>query len=84
MDARFIMTDSSGVQEKTMILGIQYLILCDSTERLLIVSEGTNILVSNDRDRTINEAFEILNVMVKGEIYPISGTTRLQRKLSVS
>jgi UDP-N-acetylglucosamine 2-epimerase (non-hydrolysing) len=61
MDARFVMTDSGGIQEETTALGIPCLTLRDSTERPVTVSEGTNILVSDDRDKLINEAIKILD-----------------------
>jgi UDP-N-acetylglucosamine 2-epimerase (non-hydrolysing) len=60
MDARFVMTDSGGVQEETTALGIPCLTLRDSTERPVTVSEGTNIVVADNRDRLIEEVDNIL------------------------
>lgn len=43
--ARFVLTDSGGVQEETSYLGIPCLTLRDNTERPVTVSEGSNCLV---------------------------------------
>ena len=51
--ARFILTDSGGVQEETTFLGIPCVTLRDTTERPLTVTEGTNILARPD---TIHQA----------------------------
>lgn len=44
-EARFVITDSGGVQEETTALGIPCLTVRDSTERPVTVQQGTNILV---------------------------------------
>jgi UDP-N-acetylglucosamine 2-epimerase (non-hydrolysing) len=61
MDARFVMTDSGGIQEETTALGVPCLTLRNSTERPVTVTEGTNILVADDRDRLLAEALKILD-----------------------
>ena len=43
--ARFVLTDSGGIQEETTYLGIPCLTLRDNTERPITVSEGSNRLV---------------------------------------
>jgi len=43
--ARFVLTDSGGVQEETTYLGIPCLTLRDTTERPITVTEGSNRLV---------------------------------------
>lgn len=50
--ARFVMTDSGGIQEETTALGIPCLTLRDNTERPATVTHGSNKLVGTDR-RTI-------------------------------
>lgn len=45
-DARFLLTDSGGVQEESTYLGVPCLTLRDSTERPVTVKEGSNRLVS--------------------------------------
>ena len=60
MSAKFVLTDSGGVQEETTVLGIPCLTLRRNTERPVTVYEGTNIVVGDDRDRIIKEIDNIL------------------------
>ena len=43
--ARFVLTDSGGIQEETTYLGIPCLTLRENTERPITVSQGSNRLV---------------------------------------
>jgi UDP-N-acetylglucosamine 2-epimerase (non-hydrolysing) len=43
--ARFVLTDSGGIQEETSVLGIPCLTLRPNTERPVTVSQGTNTVV---------------------------------------
>ncbi len=43
-DARFVLTDSGGIQEETTALDIPCITLRNTTERPITVKEGTNIL----------------------------------------
>src|SRR5262249_21277099 len=43
--ARFVLTDSGGIQEETTYLGIPCLTLRDNTERPVTVTDGSNRLV---------------------------------------
>lgn len=61
VSARFIMTDSGGIQEETTALNIPCLTLRDTTERPETISQGTNTLVWNDTKRIVDEALNILN-----------------------
>lgn len=45
-DAKFILTDSGGIQEETTYLGIPCLTLRSTTERPITLTEGTNELVT--------------------------------------
>jgi len=54
-EARFVLTDSGGVQEETTALGVPCVTLRDSTERPVTVEEGTNVLAAIGR-REIAEA----------------------------
>jgi UDP-N-acetylglucosamine 2-epimerase (non-hydrolysing) len=55
------MTDSRGIQEETTVLGIPCLTLRETTERPITISQGTNVLVWNDTQKIIDEAFKILD-----------------------
>jgi UDP-N-acetylglucosamine 2-epimerase (non-hydrolysing) len=44
-EARFVTTDSGGVQEETSWLGVRCFTLRDSTERPITVTRGTNTLI---------------------------------------
>jgi len=54
--ARFVMTDSGGIQEETTYLGVPCLTLRNNTERPSTVEQGTNVLVGLDPDRIIAAA----------------------------
>ena len=60
--AKFIMTDSGGIQEESTVLGQPCLTLRDSTERPITLSQGTNKLVHNDTKKIIHEALKILDI----------------------
>ncbi|MBX7187689.1 MAG: UDP-N-acetylglucosamine 2-epimerase (non-hydrolyzing) [Vicinamibacteria bacterium] len=47
-EARFVITDSGGVQEETTFLGVPCLTLRTTTERPVTVTEGSNTLVGDD------------------------------------
>jgi len=59
--SKFVMTDSGGIQEETTVLGIPCLTLRDTTERPITISQGTNVLVWNDTQKIIDEAFKIID-----------------------
>jgi UDP-N-acetylglucosamine 2-epimerase (non-hydrolysing) len=46
-EAKFVLTDSGGVQEETTALGVPCLTVRDNTERPITVDEGTNTLVGS-------------------------------------
>jgi len=48
MDARFVLTDSGGIQEETTVLGVPCLTLRENTERPITVSQGSNRIVGRD------------------------------------
>ena len=60
MKARFIMTDSGGIQEEATILGVPCLTLRETTERPVTVTQGTNVVVGNDENRIVKEVLKIL------------------------
>ena len=61
MNARFVMTDSGGIQEETTVLDIPCLTLRNTTERPITIDRGTNTLVWNDTQKIIEEASKILD-----------------------
>jgi UDP-N-acetylglucosamine 2-epimerase (non-hydrolysing) len=60
-DARFVMTDSGGIQEEASALDVPCLTLRDNTERPVTVARGTNRLVGTDPKRILREASRILD-----------------------
>jgi UDP-N-acetylglucosamine 2-epimerase (non-hydrolysing) len=64
-DAKFVLTDSGGLQEETTALGVPCITLRESTERPITVSEGTNILSPLDKAFVVSEVDKIL--MGKGK-----------------
>ena len=60
INSKFVLTDSGGIQEETTALGIPCLTLRNNTERPITISEGTNIIVGNSRDKIISESMKII------------------------
>ena len=50
-DARYVLTDSGGIQEETSYLGVPCLTLRHNTERPVTATHGTNTVVGDDLDR---------------------------------
>jgi UDP-N-acetylglucosamine 2-epimerase (non-hydrolysing) len=59
-NARFVMTDSGGIQEETSVLGVPCLTLRENTERPITVSQGTSTLVGNSPEQIQEYAHNIL------------------------
>lgn len=59
--ARFVLTDSGGIQEETTALGVPCLTLRANTERPITISEGTNRLLGTDPASIVPAAFGILD-----------------------
>ncbi len=64
-DARFVLTDSGGVQEETTVLGVPCLTLRENTERPVTVTQGTNLVVGRDPDTIRTEVRKILGGSAK-------------------
>ncbi|HET7904687.1 MAG TPA: UDP-N-acetylglucosamine 2-epimerase (non-hydrolyzing) [Candidatus Eisenbacteria bacterium] len=58
--ARFVLTDSGGIQEETTALGVPCLTLRANTERPITITEGTNRLIGDDPDAILPAAESIL------------------------
>ena len=54
-NARFVITDSGGIQEETTFLGVPCYTLRSNTERPVTMSHGTNTLVGDDVDALLSE-----------------------------
>jgi UDP-N-acetylglucosamine 2-epimerase (non-hydrolysing) len=59
-NARFVLTDSGGIQEETTILGVPCFTLRDNTERPVTITHGTNTLTGPEPARIL-EAFSQLD-----------------------
>jgi UDP-N-acetylglucosamine 2-epimerase (non-hydrolysing) len=65
MNAKFLLTDSGGLQEESTYFGIPCLTLRENTERPITITEGTNKLVKLDTEEIIRESMEIIEGRVK-------------------
>jgi len=70
MNAKFVLTDSGGMQEETTVLDVPCLTMRDTTERPETIEEGTNKLVGCDTALIVTESEKILNGKFKTGIYP--------------
>ena len=59
-NARFVLTDSGGIQEETTILGVPCLTLRENTERPVTITHGTNTLTGSNPENIL-KAFSQLN-----------------------
>ncbi|HOE90697.1 MAG TPA: UDP-N-acetylglucosamine 2-epimerase (non-hydrolyzing) [Candidatus Cloacimonadota bacterium] len=60
MNAKFILTDSGGIQEESTYFGVPCLTLRENTERPITITEGTNQLVELKTETIIEKADEII------------------------
>ena len=60
-EARFVLTDSGGIQEETTFLGIPCLTARANTERPITVTHGTNLLVGTDPAAIVGAVRRILD-----------------------
>jgi UDP-N-acetylglucosamine 2-epimerase (non-hydrolysing) len=71
-NARFVMTDSGGVQEETTFYRVPCLTIRENTERPITITEGTNTLVGIDAEKLLAESRAILKGnRKKGNIPPL-------------
>ncbi|MCK4312589.1 MAG: UDP-N-acetylglucosamine 2-epimerase (non-hydrolyzing) [Candidatus Cloacimonetes bacterium] len=65
MEAKFILTDSGGIQEESTFFGVPCLTLRPQTERPITITEGTNKLVKLETEDIVREAHYILKGNIK-------------------
>jgi UDP-N-acetylglucosamine 2-epimerase (non-hydrolysing) len=65
MNAKFILTDSGGIQEESTFFGVPCLTLRENTERPITITEGTNQLVPLDSRSIVQYSMKILQGEVK-------------------
>lgn len=70
-NARFVITDSGGVQEETTWLGVPCLTIRHSTERPVTVEVGTNRLIGPNPAAIVSSVAEILSGSIKTGIRPL-------------
>lgn len=64
-DAKFVMTDSGGLQVETSYLNIPCLTLRENTERHDTIARGSNTLISLDGDQSL--VFDFVDTILKGQ-----------------
>lgn len=70
--ARFVLTDSGGIQEETTALGVPCVTMRDNTERPITVTEGTNILAGSDAANVLRACSEVIAGRMKpGRVPPL-------------
>jgi UDP-N-acetylglucosamine 2-epimerase (non-hydrolysing) len=70
--ARFVVTDSGGIQEETTYLGVPCITMRENTERPITVEIGSNVLVGHDLDRLHFEVDRILSGSARpGSVPPL-------------
>ncbi|HYE97797.1 MAG TPA: UDP-N-acetylglucosamine 2-epimerase (non-hydrolyzing) [Planctomycetota bacterium] len=80
-DARFVMTDSGGVQEETTVLGVPCLTLRDNTERPATIRQGTNRLAGTDPAAILRHVRRLLGGDVPPKRVPPLWDGRSARRL---
>jgi UDP-N-acetylglucosamine 2-epimerase (non-hydrolysing) len=70
MNAKFILTDSGGIQEESTFFGVPCLTLRENTERPITITEGTNQLVPLDSKSIVKYSMKILQGEVKKGTIP--------------
>jgi UDP-N-acetylglucosamine 2-epimerase (non-hydrolysing) len=60
-DAKFVITDSGGIQEESTFLSVPCLTIRENTERPITITQGTNTLVGTDPIRIVEESLKIIS-----------------------
>lgn len=61
-NARFVFTDSGGIQEETTVLGVPCLTFRENTERPITLTHGTNTLIGTDSRKVSHYVEECLSI----------------------
>jgi UDP-N-acetylglucosamine 2-epimerase (non-hydrolysing) len=69
-NAKYVLTDSGGIQEETTYLKIPCLTLRENTERPITISEGTNVLCGLDEKKIFKTIKEIESGKFKKSTIP--------------
>ncbi len=80
--ARFVLTDSGGIQEETTALGVPCITLRDNTERPVTVNEGTNTVVGRDPARIVSTVQDILRTGGKAGRIPALWDGRASERIA--
>ncbi len=64
-NSKFVLTDSGGIQEEATVLGVPCITLRKNTERPVTVEQGTNLLVSIDKEKVVSKALEVIGNKIK-------------------
>jgi len=70
MKAKFVVTDSGGIQEETTVLGIPCITVRSNTERPITITQGTNMLVGTNKEKIQEAALKIISGNLKRGILP--------------
>ena len=53
-NSKFVMTDSGGIQEESVVLNVPCLILRDNTEWMIYVEMGKNLLLGTNHQKIVD------------------------------
>jgi UDP-N-acetylglucosamine 2-epimerase (non-hydrolysing) len=84
MNAKFVLTDSGGIQEEASYLKIPILTLRQNTERPITIEKGTNTLIGNNFDKLKTYIDKILsNFYKKGQFIEMWDGKTAQRIVEI-
>ena len=78
--AKFVLTDSGGIQEETTALNVPCLTLRDNTERPITVDKGTNILLGKISNETYDKIKSVVDKPIKNGSMPELWDGKLQKE----
>ncbi len=75
--AKFVLTDSGGIQEETTHLNIPCLTMRENTERPITIEQGSNVLVGLDEKKILKEVDRILNNLIPIKLWDGKASERI-------